>query len=70
MAHSVANYKIYIKTWSDVFTDFELRHSFLLEKLKLERKKLISKHPSADEILEQSRKNTAKMPPEVSIPKS
>lgn len=53
------NYKIYALTWSDVFGSFELRHQFLLDKLKIERAKLATKEASADDIIAQGHKNTA-----------
>lgn len=31
------NYEVYAYTWDDVFTSFDLRHSFLLDKLKYDR---------------------------------
>ena len=37
---SLLNYEIYVMTWADVFKDFELRHSFLLDKLKYDCNKI------------------------------
>jgi hypothetical protein len=34
-------YDIYVVLWEDLFTDFEIKHNFLLEKLALQRDKLI-----------------------------
>ncbi len=62
LVYAVANYKIYVKTWSEVFADFELRHKFLLDKLKLERSKLVDDYSSADNILVKQSANTAAMP--------
>ena len=45
-------YKIFVKTWSEVFAEFELRHAFLLEQLKMERDQLSEVGYSADEIIE------------------
>ena len=28
----VDNYKIYVKKWSEIFSDFEIKHNFLQEK--------------------------------------
>lgn len=53
------SYKIYVLTWSEVFASFELRHNFLLEKLKLEREKLASHAKSADDVLIAGHTNTA-----------
>jgi len=55
-------YKVYVKTWSEIIADFELRHKFLNEKLELERDKLISSELSADEIISNIRNNTAAQP--------
>ncbi len=60
--------KIYVKTWSEIFTEFELRHNFLDERLKLEREKLYELSKNADEIVEKSISNTAISAKEVSIP--
>jgi len=62
-------FKIYVKTWSEVFTEFELRHDFLDEKLKLEREKLIETSKNADEILEKSKNSSAIAPEEMDSPK-
>jgi hypothetical protein len=32
--------KVYAKTWSEIFADFEIKHKFLDDKLKLEREQL------------------------------
>jgi hypothetical protein len=62
------NYKIYVKTWSEIFADFELRHRYLNKKLQLQRKNLINEHHSADEIIENLDNNTAVQPPEYVVP--
>lgn len=60
--------KIYVKTWSEVFTEFEIKHNFLNEKLKLEREKLTFKKESADEILDDAKNNnTATQPKEIIV---
>ena len=48
---SVKNYKVYVKTWSEVIDDVEIRHDFLNEVLNLEKSKLIE-----DENLESASK--------------
>jgi hypothetical protein len=55
------NYKIYVLSWSEVFTSFELRHDFLLDKLKLERAVLASSEESADDIIAKGHSNTARL---------
>lgn len=37
LVFSVENYELYTLTWADVFKSFELRHSFLLKKLKIDQ---------------------------------
>ena len=52
------HFEIYVKTWSSIFDDFEIRHKFLLDKLELKRKKLTAQYQNkADlhEIVEQAR---------------
>jgi hypothetical protein len=54
-----AKYRIFVMKWSEVITNFELRHNFLLDRLKLERTKLATDEESADGILVRGDKNTA-----------
>ncbi len=42
------NYNIFVKKWSEVFNEFEIRYEFLLEKLALERKRLL--HNELDDL--------------------
>lgn len=44
-------YTIYVRKWSDVFTDFECRHKFLEERLKLKRDTLAQAYNSAEEVV-------------------
>lgn len=55
------NYRIYVLKWSEVLANFELRHNFILQKLKVEREKLSSPHADADEILAHGHSNSAAM---------
>jgi len=52
-------YKTYVKTWAEVFNDFELRHKFLEDKLGLERDKLLVKYTSATDIVKMQSNNSA-----------
>jgi hypothetical protein len=54
-------YKIYVLKWSEIITNFQLRHQFILDRLKLERDKLATMNTSADEILANGFKNTASL---------
>lgn len=33
----IDNYEVYALTWDDVFQSFDLRHAFLLDKLKMDK---------------------------------
>ena len=53
-------YKIYVFKWSEVFTEFELKHDYLNEKLKLELDRLSEdQYDSADDIVAKSRTSDA-----------
>jgi len=49
LAYKVDNFKIYAKTWSAIFDEFDIAHEFLNQKLELEKDKLVGKLPSAEE---------------------
>lgn len=61
LVFSLGKYKIYVRTWADIFTEFEIRHKFLEEKLMLEREKLDDNYEHADEIIDQLEKSSATM---------
>ena len=69
LVFKVENYKIYVKTWSEVFAEFKIRYDFLLNKLSLKRTKLQENYKTADEIIKQQKENSAKMPEEIKIGK-
>lgn len=46
------NYEIYVKTWSTVFDDFEMRHEFLLKKLQFKRDMLSAKYFAKEDLHE------------------
>jgi hypothetical protein len=48
----IENYRLYIKTWREIFNDFEIRYNFLLERLKFECEFLSHEITSADDIVE------------------
>ena len=49
-----SDYDIYVKTWSEIFTEFELRHNFINERLELEKNKfLVDEHLSASDIVDE-----------------
>lgn len=67
LVHNVDNCKIYVKTWSEIFTEFDTKHKFINDKLKLEREKLMLNYKDADEVLEDAKKNSAIQPKEILI---
>lgn len=62
-------YKIYVKTWSEIFTEFELRHKFLNDKLELERDKLLENEIDADVIIQKIDNNAAVQKAEIQLVK-
>lgn len=52
LAFKTGNYEIYVKTWSEVFAEFEIRHNFLSEKLNLEREQICTEIKSPEEGVE------------------
>lgn len=57
----VDNYKIYVKKWSEIFSDFEIKHNFLQEKLQLQKEKLLEKekYNKADDVIDEIASNSA-----------
>lgn len=57
LVYKVDNIKIYVKTWSDIFTEQEINLNFLNEKLKLQQEKLIdeTQKQTPKEILESTK---------------
>ena len=44
------HYDIYVKTWSSIFDDFEIRHKFLLDKLEMKRKELSANYKDKNDL--------------------
>ena len=65
LVFKVNNYKIYVKTWSELFAEFQIRYNYLLEKLSLKKEKFQQNYKNADEIISKQKNNTAKMPGEL-----
>jgi hypothetical protein len=59
LAFKTGQYKIYVKKWSEIINDFEMKHKFLNDKLQLERRMLNEVHASAGEIVKSATANTA-----------
>lgn len=66
--HDKGRVKVYAKKWSEIFTEFEIKHKFLNDKLKLEREQLSNELKTAKEVVEAAQENTAVQPAEVKIP--
>ena len=69
LVYSANNCKIYVKRWAEIFSEFEIKHKFLNDKLKLEREELIGAMDSADKILEEIKQNSAVQPKEIELSK-
>jgi hypothetical protein len=61
LVFKTGQYKVYVKKWSEIFNDFEMKHKFLNEKLQIERKVIEEKSMSATEIVLSASNNTAGM---------
>ena len=44
------HYDIYVRTWSSIFDEFEIRHKFLLDKLEMKRKALTAQYKSKEDL--------------------
>lgn len=44
------NYEIYVKTWSSIFDDFEIRHDFLLKRLQFKRDLLTANYNTKEDL--------------------
>ncbi|WP_347290836.1 ATP-binding protein [Kluyvera georgiana] len=66
LAHK-GEYEIYVRTWSEIFSDFELKHNYLDEKLNIEKESLqVDMYKSADDIVSEVRISDGE--PQFSIP--
>ncbi|MDF2187951.1 ATP-binding protein [Paraflavitalea sp. CAU 1676] len=59
LAFKTGQYKIYVKKWSELINEFEMKHKFLNDKLQLERKLLHQPLDTAGETVAAARANTA-----------
>ncbi|WIV13669.1 hypothetical protein [Proteiniborus sp. MB09-C3] len=69
LAYNVNRKKIYVKTWSEIFTEQEINYNFLQEKLMLQQEIFIkrSRNKTANEIATKQKDNTAIRPKEIVI---
>ena len=54
LVYKVKNFKIYIKTWSEILNEFEIKHKFIQDKLEIQREVIMQKGNSIEEIMEKS----------------
>ena len=57
--------KVFAKTWSEIFADFEIKHKYLDDKLKLEKEMLLNDLETANEVVESVQNNSAVQPKEI-----
>lgn len=67
LVYSVDKCKIYVMTWSEVFSSFEMRYNYLYEKLNLQKEKLQKEFASVNEVMDDIKHSTAKMPEEMTL---
>lgn len=63
LAYKLPNYKIYVKTWSEVLVDVEIRHQRLLEQLEIQRDITIKEGSTASDIVAEVSQNSAAILP-------
>lgn len=68
LVFSKDRYKIYVMTWSEIFTEFEVKHHFLYEKLQIERDLFVVEGSTSEEIVAMARTNSATQPAAIAIP--
>lgn len=59
LIHSADNSKMYVKTWSEIFSDFDCRHKFLQDRLKIDRDILNKDYPNMETLMAESFGNKA-----------
>jgi len=59
LVHNKGNTKIYVKTWSEIFDDFEVRYNHITRTLELERQKLQREFENANDVVAAQENNTA-----------
>lgn len=68
LVYKIKKYKVYVRTWADIFTEFEVKHKFLDDKLQMERLELSEKYDHADEIINKLEGNSAIMAGQYTLP--
>jgi len=70
LVFATSNCKIYVKTWSEIFNEFEIRHKFLLDKLDPDRSILHTPATSANGVVAEAPNNSAALPGQLTIPEN
>ena len=60
--------RIYVKKWNEIFDEFEVRHRYVENQLKLRRRDLASAASNPIELVAAQESNTATSPPEFTLP--
>ena len=58
LVYKVKNFKIYVKTWSEILNEFEIKHKFIQDKLELQRSAIVENSNKIEDLMEKS-KNSA-----------
>lgn len=58
LVYKVKNFKIYVKTWSEILNEFEIKHKFIQDKLELQRSAIVENSNRIEEVMEKA-KNSA-----------
>lgn len=58
LVYKVKNFKIYVKTWSEILNEFEIKHKFIQNKLELQRSAIVENSNKIEEVMENA-KNSA-----------
>jgi hypothetical protein len=70
LAFKVKNYKIYIKKWSEVFNEVDLRLQWINKKLNMEKAKLTGSSEAMfiDDLVDDLSNNSAAEQPQITVP--
>lgn len=59
LIYSAGDTKMYVRTWSEIFTEFECRHKFLQDRLNLDRNLLSKEYPDMETLMADALSNKA-----------
>jgi hypothetical protein len=69
LVYNVDNCKIYVRTWDEIFTEFECRHNFVNKQLELQRDQLKVEARTKAHVLHELANNSAQSAPEIVVAK-